>query len=68
MNKRLIIQNGKVIFPDKIVDNLTVVIENGTIADILEKGAFIPATNMSRPVLSISTPMAGVAMISWMAR
>lgn len=43
MNKRLIIQNGKVIFSDKIVDNLTVVIENGTIADILEKGAFIPA-------------------------
>lgn len=43
MKNRLIIQNGKVIFPDKIVDNLTVVIENGTIADIVDKGAFIPA-------------------------
>ncbi|QRX64347.1 N-acetylglucosamine-6-phosphate deacetylase [Dysgonomonadaceae bacterium zrk40] len=43
MKNRLIIQNGKVIFPDKIVDNLTVVIENGIIADITDKGAFIPA-------------------------
>lgn len=43
MSKRLIIQNGKVIFPDKIVENLTVVIENGTIANIIEKGAFVPA-------------------------
>ncbi|MFA6648453.1 MAG: N-acetylglucosamine-6-phosphate deacetylase [Candidatus Izemoplasmatales bacterium] len=42
MNNRLIIQNGKVIFPDKIVENLTVVIENGAIADITDKGSFIP--------------------------
>ena len=43
MRNRLIIQNGKVIFPEMIVENLTVVIENGTITDILDKGAFIPA-------------------------
>ncbi|MFA7140955.1 MAG: N-acetylglucosamine-6-phosphate deacetylase [Proteiniphilum sp.] len=43
MKNRLIIQNGKVIFPEMIVENLTVVIENGTITDILDKGAFIPA-------------------------
>lgn len=45
MKTRLIIQNGKVIFPEKIVENLTIVIENGAIADIVDNGAFIPAHN-----------------------
>lgn len=35
MKNRIIIKNGKVIFPDKIEENLSVVCENGKIADIL---------------------------------
>lgn len=42
MNNRLIITNGKVIFPDKIEENLTVVAENGKIAGIVRKNAFTP--------------------------
>ncbi|MFA7141031.1 MAG: amidohydrolase family protein, partial [Proteiniphilum sp.] len=42
MNNRLIITNGKVIFPDKIEENLTVVAENGKIAEIVRKNAFTP--------------------------
>jgi N-acetylglucosamine-6-phosphate deacetylase len=35
MNNRLIIKNGKIIFPDKIEEGLTIVSENGKITDIL---------------------------------
>jgi len=35
MKNRMIIKNGKVIFPDKIEENLSVVCENGMITDIL---------------------------------
>ncbi len=35
MKRRTIIKNGKVIFPDRIEDNLAVACENGTITDIL---------------------------------
>ncbi|MDD3968774.1 MAG: N-acetylglucosamine-6-phosphate deacetylase [Proteiniphilum sp.] len=42
MNNRLIIQNGKVIFPDRIKENLTVVVENGTITDVVSKSEFTP--------------------------
>ena len=35
MKNRMIIKNGKVIFPDKIEENLSVVCENGKITDIL---------------------------------
>ncbi|MDR2815992.1 MAG: N-acetylglucosamine-6-phosphate deacetylase [Proteiniphilum sp.] len=37
MNNRLIIKNGKVIFPDRIEENLTIVCENGKIVDILNR-------------------------------
>ena len=43
MEKRLIIQNGKVIFPDEIVGELTVVVENGSISAIVNKDEFVPA-------------------------
>ncbi|MDD2328692.1 MAG: N-acetylglucosamine-6-phosphate deacetylase [bacterium] len=42
MNNRLIIQNGKVIFLDRIKENLTVVVENGTITDVVSKSEFTP--------------------------
>ncbi|MDD2327649.1 MAG: N-acetylglucosamine-6-phosphate deacetylase [bacterium] len=45
MKNRLIIQNGKVIFPDKIVENQTVVVENGKITDIVNKNEFVLADN-----------------------
>lgn len=45
MKNRLIIQNGKVIFPDKIMEHLTVVVENGKIAGIVNKNEFILAGN-----------------------
>lgn len=35
MNNRIIIKNGKVIFPDKIEENLAIVCENGKIVDIV---------------------------------
>ena len=35
MKNRMIIKNGKVIFPDKIEENLSLVCENGKITDIL---------------------------------
>ena len=35
MNNRIIIKNGKVIFPDTIEENLTIVCENGKIVDIV---------------------------------
>lgn len=43
MEKRLIIQNGKVILPDEIVGELTVVVENGSISAIVNKDEFVPA-------------------------
>ncbi|WP_298653136.1 N-acetylglucosamine-6-phosphate deacetylase [uncultured Proteiniphilum sp.] len=36
VNNRLIIKNGKVIFSDKIEDNVTIVCENGKIIDIVK--------------------------------
>lgn len=36
MNNRIIIKNGKVIFPDKIEENLAIVCENGKIVDIVD--------------------------------
>lgn len=36
MNKRLIIKNGKIIFPDKIEENLSIVCEQGKITNILK--------------------------------
>lgn len=35
MENRIIIKNGKIIFPDKIEENLTIVCENGKIVDIV---------------------------------
>lgn len=35
MNNRIIIKNGKIIFPDKIEENLVIVCENGIIKDIV---------------------------------
>ena len=43
MNQRTIIQNGKVIFPDRIEENLTIVFENGKITDIVKPGDVVPA-------------------------
>lgn len=42
MNQRTIIVNGKVIFPDKIEENLTIVCEQGKISDILIPEDFVP--------------------------
>lgn len=42
MSKRIIIQNGKVIFPDKIEENLSIVCENGKIIDILKPEDVVP--------------------------
>jgi N-acetylglucosamine-6-phosphate deacetylase len=39
---RLILKNGKIIFPDKIEEDMTVVCENGIITDILDSKEFIP--------------------------
>ena len=41
MMNRLIIKNGKVIFPEKIEENVTVVCENGKITDILNNEEYI---------------------------
>ncbi len=35
MNNRIIIKNGKIIFPDRIEENLAIVCENGKIVDIV---------------------------------
>src|SRR5690554_6909532 len=43
MNNRIIIQNGKVIFPDRIEENLSIVFEQGRITDILKPGDVVPA-------------------------
>ena len=42
MSKQIIIQNGKVIFPDKIEDNLSIVCENGKIVDISKTEDVVP--------------------------
>lgn len=42
MNKRTIIQNGKVIFSDRIEEKLTIVCENGKISKILNSEDIIP--------------------------
>jgi len=42
MNKRIIIKNGKVIFPDRIEENVTLVCENGKIAGILKPEDVVP--------------------------
>lgn len=41
MNNRIIIKNGRVIFPDKIEGDLTIVCENGKITDILKPEKFV---------------------------
>ena len=43
MNQRTIIQNGKVIFPDRIEENISIVCEKGEIAEILNSENLIPA-------------------------
>lgn len=45
MQKRLIIKNGKVIFPDNIQENTTVICENGAIVDIVNNEDFIEGNN-----------------------
>lgn len=42
MSNRLIVQNAKVIFPDKIKSNLTLVVKKGKIADIVSSKKFVP--------------------------
>ena len=49
MNKRLVIKNGKVIFPQKIEENLTIISENGKITDIQNEGEV--ATNENDVVI-----------------
>lgn len=44
MNHRIIIKNGKVIFPDEIKENLTLVCENGKITRISTPGEEVPET------------------------
>ncbi len=41
MNNRIIIKNGKVIFPDRIEENLAIVCENGKIIDIVSTEAVV---------------------------
>ena len=43
MNKRTIIQNGKIIFSDRIEENFSIVCENAKIADILKSEDVFPA-------------------------
>lgn len=43
MNQRTIIQNGKVIFSDRIEENISIVCEKGEIAEILNSENLIPA-------------------------
>lgn len=43
MNQRTIIQNGKVIFPDRIEENISIVCEKGEIAEVLNSENLIPA-------------------------
>ncbi|HCF80386.1 N-acetylglucosamine-6-phosphate deacetylase [Petrimonas sulfuriphila] len=45
MDNRIIIKNGKVIFPDTIEENLTVVCGNGKITDILHNEEFTPGNS-----------------------
>ncbi len=45
MKNRLILKNGKVIFPEKIEENVTVVCENGKITGILNNEEFIPGND-----------------------
>ena len=42
MNKRLIIKNGKIIFPNKIEENLSIVCEQGKITNILKSDHINP--------------------------
>ncbi|MFA5651143.1 MAG: N-acetylglucosamine-6-phosphate deacetylase [Proteiniphilum sp.] len=42
MNNRIIIQNGKIIFPDRIEENLSIICENGKIVDILKPEDVVP--------------------------
>jgi N-acetylglucosamine-6-phosphate deacetylase len=44
MNNRIIIKNGKVIFPDEIKENLTLLCENGKITRISNPGEVVPET------------------------
>jgi N-acetylglucosamine-6-phosphate deacetylase len=44
MNNRIIIKNGKIIFPDEMKENLTLVCENGKIARISNPGEVVPET------------------------
>lgn len=44
MNNRIIIKNGKVIFPDEIKENLTLVCENGKITRISNPSEVVPET------------------------
>ncbi len=43
MNQRTIIQNGKVIFSDRIEENISIVCEKGEIAEVLNSENLIPA-------------------------
>lgn len=45
MNNRIVIKNGKVIFPDTIEENLTIVCGNGKITDILHNEEFAPGNS-----------------------
>jgi len=44
MNNRIIIKNGKIIFPDEMKENLTLVCENGKISRIINPGEVVPET------------------------
>lgn len=44
MSNRIIIKNGKIIFPDEIKENLTLVCENGKITRISNPGEVVPET------------------------
>jgi len=45
VNNRIVIKNGKVIFPDTIEENLTIVCGNGKITDILHNEEFAPGNS-----------------------
>ena len=78
MNKRTIIKNGKVIFPDRIEENLTIVCEQGKISDILkpedvtavEGDVVIDARGnyISAGFIDITHARRSAVMISWMVR
>lgn len=45
MDNRVIIKNGKIIFPNTIEENLTIICVNGKITDILHNEEFTPGNN-----------------------